>query len=129
MPQISIIDAKGLFQSTGTGGIFVEIDTVTQGSDSETAVTSNGVAGIITTQALNEATSASTGFTLNNDKILATSIVLVNVLDYDGTTNGIPVATVDDIAAGSCVIRLVNAGAVTLDAACKIGYFVLGAAS
>ena len=129
MPQIKFTDAKGLFQETGTGGLHFEIDTVTQATNSETAVTSNGVCGVITTAALNEATSASTGFTVNNSKVAATSLVLACVVDYDGTANGIPVATVDDISAGAFTMRVSNAGSATLDAACKIGYLVIGAAS
>jgi hypothetical protein len=128
MPQVKFTDAAGLHQVAGTGGLFFEIDTVTQATNSETAVTSNGVAGVITTAALNEASTASTGFTVNNDKVLASSLVIACVVDYDGTVNGTPVAQVDDIAAGSFVIRVTNAGSTTLDAACKIGYLVIGAA-
>jgi hypothetical protein len=84
----------------GTGG------TETQLTSKSTAVTLNKISGQIT---MNNATlNRNTGvsFTLNNSFIAATDVVIVNIAS--GATPRAYTATIDAVAAGSCVIHLHN---------------------
>lgn len=82
--------------------------TVTQITSITTAVATNATAGVITTVASTLAAEGKAVFTLTNTSILATSVVLTNIHNYDAGAAGIPQVTVDDVAAGSCVIVLRN---------------------
>lgn len=101
--------------------------TVTQGTNATTAVTINKPAGVITTVSLTNAAGISTSFTVNNSDVEAGSQVSANVQGYSGTvtTNGIPYAWVDTVAAGSFVVRVTNLGAANaLAGTVKIGFRV-----
>ena len=89
-----------------SGGLVVPKANVTQATSKSTAVTANGVAGIITMDdtALGGAAAA---FTLNNTYITADSVVILTVHTY---TQGSMVAA-DTIADGSCRIVLQNLSA------------------
>jgi hypothetical protein len=69
---------------------------------------------------------AETGFTVNNPFVTADSVVLANVTDYSVAhgTNGLPQVIVDDIAAGSFKLIIVNGGANALNGTIKIGYSI-----
>jgi len=100
---------------------------VTQGTNATTAVTINKPSGVITTVALTNAAGISTSFTVNNSDVEAGSQVAANVQGYSGTvtTNGIPYAWVDTVAAGSFVVRVTNLGAANaLAGTVKIGFRV-----
>lgn len=88
------------YGGTGTGG------TVTQATSKSTGVTLNKLCGQIT---MNNATlnrSTSVSFTLTNSFIDTTDVVVVNIAS--GATAGAYAITVEVIAAGSCNISLHN---------------------
>lgn len=84
--------------------------TVTQATSISTAVTLNGVNGIVTTVSTTAAALTASTFTVNNSKVLSTSIVKANIVDYSGTfvTNGLPSIAVTTIANGSFKIVIMN---------------------
>lgn len=88
------------YGGTGTGG------TVTQATSKSTGVTLNKLCGQITMNnaTLNRTTSVS--FTLTNSFIDTTDVVIVNIAS--GATAGAYTITVEVIAAGSCNISLHN---------------------
>lgn len=97
--------------SSASGGITLQKSNVAQETDTTTGVTANGAAGVITMQSSTAAAETSETFTLTNSSISAGSIVMASVVGYDGTidTNGIPVASVNAVADGSCDIVVSNA--------------------
>jgi hypothetical protein len=88
----------------GSGGA------VTQTTSKTTAVTSNTLCGQITTVADSIAANTSVSFTLINDRIDATDVVLVNVANVAGAspTANTYVVTCDSVLAGSCRIQIRN---------------------
>ncbi len=111
----------GIGYATGAGGA------VTQITSAATGVTLNKLSGAITTFALDQAAGVDVSFTLTNSTIAATDVVVVSIKSYGGTSDGIPVARVTATAAGSCVINIINTGAVTLDALAVINFAVIKA--
>lgn len=98
---------------------------VTQLTSITTAVTVNAHNGVITTVSSTLAANARTSFTVNNDKVVAGSRILVSV-EYDEAATGIPVVGVADIAAGSFKVVLSNgAGAAALNNVVKVHYIIL----
>lgn len=90
--------------------------TVSQATNITTAVTSNSKYTLITTQAIGTiAASEWIEFTFTNAFITANSIVLAVVQDTADNTAGNEKALiqVNDVAAGSCEIRLINPSATT----------------
>jgi hypothetical protein len=88
----------------GSGG------TVTQLTSKSTGVTINAVCGQITTTADSLASNTSVSFTMTNDTIAATDIVMVNAASVGGvapTANTYSV-TCDAVLAGSCRIQIRN---------------------
>jgi len=85
---------------TGTGGA------VTQLTSKSTGVTLNNISGQITMH--NDTLNRNTGvsFTLTNSTIAATDVIIVNIAS--GATANSYTATIDAVAAGSCVIHLHN---------------------
>ena len=82
--------------------------TVTQATSITTGVTINATKGVITTVALTTAASTVAGpFTVTNSKVLSTSIVKVNV-EYANGKTGFPVILIEGVAAGAFKIRLIN---------------------
>lgn len=101
---------------------------VTQGSSITTAVVTDTSSGVITTVSATTAGAAISTFTLTNQYIKADSVVLVVVENYAGTyaTNGLPYVTVGTVAAGSCVINIVNCHASNaLSGVLKIAYLIV----
>ena len=90
-----------------TGGLVVPKANVTQSTSKSTAVTANGVAGIITMNATALSGASAVAFTLNNTYITADSVVILTIHTY---TQGSMVAA-DTIADGSCRIVLQNLSA------------------
>ena len=108
---------------------FSTIASVTQATDITTGVTANGNAGVITTQAASAAASASDTFTVTNSSVTASSVILLQIMDYSGTlgTNGAPIVYGANVAAGSFDIVLYNADAANaLAGTFDIGYQVIG---
>lgn len=101
--------------------------TVAQATNINTAVTANGVNGLITTQSASTAADASDTFTVSCSSVTTSSVVLANVVDYAGTfgTNGLPVVSVDAIGDGQFDIVVMNAGSTALSGVLKIGFLVI----
>jgi len=85
--------------------------TVAQATNVNTNVTCNGASGVITTQtATTAAVTVESGFTLNNSRITASSVIHVQIIGYSGTlfANGVPNLVVAAPGAGTVVIRIAN---------------------
>jgi hypothetical protein len=69
---------------------------------------------------------AETGFSVTNPFVTVDSVILANVTDYSAAhgTAGLPQVIVDDIAAGSFKLIIVNGGANVLNGTIKIGYTI-----
>ena len=69
---------------------------------------------------------AEAGFTVTNPFVTADSIILANITDYSAVigTAGLPQVIVDDVAAGSFRLIIVNGGVNALNGTLKIGYTV-----
>ncbi len=100
---------------------------VTQASSITTGVTLNKLCGTITTVSAALATGVDASFTLTNSKIAATDSIIVQTKSYGGTADGIPVCAIQSVDAGSCIINIMNNGAVTLDAVIVISFAVIKA--
>jgi hypothetical protein len=103
--------AGGITLATGSGGVNFPKATVTQITSLTTSVTVDSTAGVITTVSATLIAEASAIFTVNNDRVVAASVVLANVADYGGTytTNGLPTVNVDNVTGGSFDIVVFNA--------------------
>lgn len=80
--------------------------TASQGTSKATAVTCNALCGDITTFSAALAAAAEATFTVNNNKVLAGDIILVN--HVSGGTNGAYLVSVTSVAAGSFSITYSN---------------------
>ncbi len=99
--------------------------TVTQTTSSSTPVTINKYTGQITTVALTTAAGAEEVFTVNNNKVRATDVVVVSTT-YSGA--GTPAVSVKGVANGSFVIVITNLHAsAALDAAMTINFAIVRA--
>ena len=114
-------ETNGLGYSTGAGGAVTQITSAT------TSVTLNKLCGQITTVPLALAAGVDVSFTLTNSFIAAGDVVVVSTKSYGGTSDGIPIASTQATAAGSCIINIRNTGAVTLDALAVINFAVIKA--
>jgi hypothetical protein len=96
---------------------------VTQITSTSTAVTANGMNGIITCFTSTLAAATSVTFTVNNTATDADSIVLVGIVNYSGTT-GTPIVRVNNCVAGTSFdIVVTNAHAsAALNGILKIGF-------
>lgn len=101
----------------GTGG------TVTQATSKSTGVTLNKQYGRITMNGAALAAAAEVAFTLTNSFIAATDIVIVNIQSVG--TAGSYFVTVGAVAAGSCSITVGNASAGSLSQAIVLNYAVI----
>jgi hypothetical protein len=83
---------------------------VTQSTNKSTGVTINTACGQITTSSASLASNASVSFTMTNDTIGATDIVLVNAANVGGSapTANTYIVTCDAVLAGSCRIQIRN---------------------
>lgn len=85
---------------------------VEQATNATTAVTSNNSSVIIVTQSVSTAaaSAAVTTFAFNNTHIGEFSNVQATIVDYSGTlvTNGVPMVTLTDIAAGTVNVNITN---------------------
>lgn len=107
----------GVGYGTGAGGA------VTQATSASTGVTLNTITGRITTVALTTAAGAEEEFTVTNSAIAATDVVVVGTT-YTGA--GTPAVIVKGIAAGSFVINIMNLhDANALNAAVGINFAII----
>lgn len=116
---LSSSPTAGVGYAAGAGGA------VTQITSAVTGVTLNTVTGAITTFALDQVAGVDFSFVLTNSVIEAGDLVIVHTKTYGGTADGIPVAQIQSVAAGSCIINVVNQGAVALDALAVISFAVI----
>lgn len=96
--------------------------TVTQITDSTTAVTINNVCGQITTVALTTAGAAEEAFVVNNTTVDANDVIAVSTT-YAGA--GKPIVFVTNQAANAFTINITNVSASALNAVCVINFAVI----
>ena len=116
MTAVRVLDDSGNVQFSVTmGGVTKIADggTVTQASSASTGVTLNASSGQITTVAQNIAAAAEVQFTVTNSRVAAVDTVIVNVAS--GSTGGTTIAAVTAVAAGSFQITLTNLHASTAE--------------
>lgn len=98
---------------------------VTQLTSITTGVTLTSQCGVIVTRSAPTGAQSTQSFTAINSGINVDSIVLSNIVGYDGST-GLPQVYIDDITAGSFkVIIQNNSTSASLNGALKIGYLTL----
>ena len=115
----NILATNTLGYSGGSGG------TVTQATDKGTAVTLNKINGEIVMNSAALADDATATFTLNNNLINATNVVIVNVASVG--TPGAYQVTVGAVATGSCSISVLNVSGGALSQAIKLNFAVITA--
>jgi len=88
----------------GSGGQVVQL------TSKSTGVTMNTLCGQITTNNASLASNTSVSFTLTNDNISATDIVMVNAANVGGVAPTVDtyIVTCDAVLAGSCRIQIRN---------------------
>jgi hypothetical protein len=130
---LTVAGGVGVVENLHVGG-YIETDhlvvtdkgSVTQLTSITTAVTLNTYAGKITTFDLGSiASHARASFVVNNDKCLASSIVLCNVIDFSGSTNRYLHCGVDNIAANQFEIVLMNSSGYTLDGTVVLAFMIV----
>ena len=120
MPSLFEVSAGKLTGPT-TGG------TVTQATNKGTGVTLNAESGQITMNNAALAAAAEVSFTVTNDKIAATDVVVVN--HGSAGTAGSYLVAANTIAAGSFAITVSNVSAGSLSEAIVINFVALICAS
>lgn len=103
MPRIT----SKSFLNVNASKLTLSKGSVTQATSITTAVTCNASAGYITTVSTTLAANGSATFKVNNTHVSTDSCVVANISNYAGTT-GIPVITVDNVAAGEFSITVTN---------------------
>jgi hypothetical protein len=107
----------GIGYGTGAGG------TVTQATSKSTGVTLNKVSGQITMNAAALSAAAEVSFTFTNSTIAATDVVVTAI--SSGATAGAYNTHVDALAAGSCRISITNFSTGPLSEAIVINFVVI----
>ena len=120
MASIFEATAGNLVGPTGGG-------TVTQSTNKSTAVTLNAESGQITLNNAALAAAAEVTFQVNNDKISATDVVVVN--HASGGTAGSYLVQANSLAAGSFKITVANVSAGSLSEAIVLNFVALKGAS
>lgn len=101
---------------------------VTQATSITTGVTCNAYSGVITTVSQTVANSSEADFTVTNDKVAATDVVVACIKTH--TSAGTFAVTVSAVAAGSFNLRLTNLHAsVAGDNVLVINFIVLKASA
>jgi hypothetical protein len=101
-----------------------DTDTVTQLTSITTPVKINAHNGVITTVSSTLAANAKTSFTVLNDKVTATSKVLLTV-QYGGAAAGIPSLILGIVQAGSFGVTIGNGGNAALNQAVRIHFMII----
>lgn len=124
---INLTTTGALRITTGnTGIILAGAAAVTQITSIVTGVTvSGGNSGVITTFSAVTAAATTSVFTVTHPRCALTSVIIVNISDYAGTT-GLPSVSVDNILAGTFDIVIQNNhSAAALNGVLKIAFFIL----
>ena len=116
MASIFEATAGKLIGPTGGG-------TVTQSTNKSTAVTLNTDSGQITMNGAALAAAAEVSFTVNNDRISATDVVVVN--HGSGGTAGAYLVQANSLAAGSFKITVTNVSTASKSEAIVLNYVAL----
>mgnify|MGYP003393592826 CR=1 FL=1 len=119
-----VLSAGQLGYSTAAQGAVTQ-GAVTQATSKSTGVTLNASSGVITTNAASLATTIAVSFTLTNSVLTAKSVLAINVAS--GGTAAAYLVFVSSMAAGSCVITLVNRSGGDLAEAVVLNYAVIHA--
>lgn len=101
-----------------------EKSTVTQATSISTGVTINAQSGVITTVALTTAADTDCGsFTVTNNKCYSNSVILLTVVNSGA---GAPIATVTSVSNGSFIVKLRNVHSATaLNSVLKLNYQII----
>jgi hypothetical protein len=113
----AIANAPAIGFGAGYGGA------VTQATSKSTAVTLNTRTGVITMHNAALNASASVQFTLNNDKISGTNVVICN--QGTGGTSGSYAVSCVDVSVGSAIFRVTNTTGGSLSEAVTINFAVI----
>ena len=98
---------------------------VTQATSITTGVTLNSQTGAITTRSAATGAQSAQSFIVSNSSTNTDSIVLSNIIGYNGST-GLPQVYVDDITSGSFKIVIQNnSTSAALNGSLNVGYFCL----
>ena len=100
---------------------------VTQATDKSTGVTLNQAGGAITMSDADLAAGAEVSFTVTNDKVAATDVVLIN--HASAGTAGSYMVQANSIAAGSFNVTVTNLSGGTLGEAIVLNYAVIKSAA
>ena len=96
------------------------IVTTTQLTSITTAVTFNATKGVITTVPLTTAAGAVSGpFTISNNKVTASSVIMATV-EYAAGKTGAPFAIVEGVTNGSFKLKIANGGSAVLNDIVKV---------
>ena len=105
--------------------IILDKGVVTQATNINTAVTINKSAGIITTVNSTLEPNGNASFIVNNYEVKADSVVLGNIVNYNGT-QGAPFARIQNVTSGSFTVALRNVDDTNaLNGSLKFAYTVL----
>ena len=100
-------------------------ETVTQLTNIGTGVNLTSQAGVIVTRSATAGVQSTQSFTATNTNVKTDSIILTNIIGYDGST-GLPQVYVDDIISGSFKVTIQNnSTSESLNGVLKIGYLTL----
>lgn len=124
----NLVSAGGINLTQGTGGqagsvIVSDVITATAATAIAGAITDNSFKGIVTSEALTTAPNADYTLTLTNNKVLADSVLVVNVDDGTNTQGMVTVTTVKTVV-GIATIKVRNIGTQALNGTLKISYRV-----
>lgn len=98
---------------------------VTQATSITTGVTLNSQTGVITTRSAATGAQSAQSFIVSNSSMNTDSIVLSNIIGYNGST-GLPQVYVDDITSGSFKIVIQNnSTSAALNGSLNVGFFCL----
>lgn len=100
---------------------------VTQATSKSTGITLNTRTGVITMHNAELASAASVQFTMTNDKVQGTDVVICN--QGTGGTGGSYAVQCVDVGAGSAIFRLTNTSGGALSEAVTINFAVIDIAA
>jgi parallel beta-helix repeat protein len=123
--RTSLLGSAGVVTMRGIGYNLSAGGAATQATSKSTGVTLNKPTGAITMNGAALASATSVGFTLTNNAIEATDVVLASI--KSGATADSYTVTVDAVAAGLCRISLRNISAGSLSESVVISFAVIKA--
>ena len=123
------VNKSVIFNGATDGIVYTSMPTVTQATDHSTAVTINGMAGVITLAAVSLASGAEAQFTVNNSAAQTGSLILLTVdspSSISSTDDSVIIAQVTGKASGSFKAILKNVGDSATDTnARKINFLII----